>query len=123
MAHIALCVDDDKMTLIFLEQALLPLGVEILQAEDGYQALSYLEQYSPAILFLDILLPVGPNGLEILNFIANTPRLEQMLVVVASAHDGFKHNPEMGRADLYFVKPLRLKDVRASAQQAIERQS
>ena len=51
MDYIALIVDDDHPTLMFLEQVLRPLNVRVVKAEDGAQALTMIMEKSfPAIL-------------------------------------------------------------------------
>lgn len=121
MAHTALLVDDDQTTLIFLEQALQPTGVQPLLAADGVQAIELLQENTPAIMFLDMLLP-KVSGMQVLDYVLNAPHLNNMFVVVISAQNSFPDSPQMNRADVYFVKPLRLKDLRDVTQQALARQ-
>lgn len=121
MAHTALLVDDDQMTLTFLEQALNPTGVLSILAADGKQAIELLQEHTPAIMFLDMLLP-KVSGLQVLDFVLSAPHLNDMFVAIISAHDHFPNSPQLERADAYFVKPLRVKDLREVTQQAIARQ-
>ncbi len=122
MAHTALLVDDDQMTLLFLEQALHPTGVQALPTSDGQQAIEVLQEYTPIILFLDMLLP-KVSGLEVLDFVLQNPHLNNMYIAVISAHDHFPSSVQLDRADAYFVKPLRLRDIRDVTQKAIDRHS
>jgi CheY-like chemotaxis protein len=120
MSYLALLVDDDPQTLFFLEQTLRPTGLSLLKAADGLVALDLLTQHTPQIVYLDLLLPRVP-GLDVLSFIEETPRLAQTFVAIISAHDRvqFVHAPQMARANAYFVKPVRPKDIRACAAQAV----
>jgi CheY-like chemotaxis protein len=122
MQHIALTVDDDHQTLFFLEQVLRPFDVHILQAEDGAEAIALLKQETPNILFLDMMLPKR-NGLDVLKYVLDTPRLNNMAVVVISAHEHFEPSQELNRVDAYFVKPVRLQPLREVIQQVISRQA
>lgn len=122
MDSIALIVDDDQPTLLFLEQVLRPLNVEIMKAEDGAQAIALLENSTPVIVFLDMLMP-SIGGLEVLDYITRTPRLNNMYVVVVSAHRYFEPSEALNRANTYFVKPIRPKDIRDMAQCALSRQA
>lgn len=122
MEYIALIVDDDRPTLLFLEQVLRPSGIQIMQAEDGLQALEILEHYTPVILFLDMLMP-GASGLEVLEYIARTPRLNNMFVVVVSAHRYFEPSDALKRANSYYVKPIRPKDIRDITQHVLSLQA
>lgn len=122
MEYIALIVDDDRPTLLFLEQVLRPSGIQVMQAEDGIQALEILENYTPVILFLDMLMP-GASGIEVLEYIANTPRLNNMFVVVVSAHRYFEPSEALKRANNYLVKPVRPKDIRDITQYVLSLQA
>lgn len=120
MPHHALLVDDDIHTLFLFEQILRPSGLSVLKAEDGIQALEILNLYTPVIVFLDLLLP-RVNGLEVLNFIIETPRLNSVMVVVISSQSRslVSQSAPLARAQAYFMKPINPKDIRAATQQAI----
>jgi CheY-like chemotaxis protein len=122
MDYIALIVDDDHPTLLFLEQVLRPLNVRVMQAEDGAQAIAILENHSPIILFLDMLMPTM-GGMEVLEYIHHTPRLNNLFVAVVSAHSYFEPSPILARANAYYVKPIRPKDIRDATQYALSRQA
>jgi CheY-like chemotaxis protein len=122
MQNLVLVVDDDQPTLLFMEHLLRPIGAQIIVAEDGKEAIELLGQYTPGIIFLDMLLP-RITGMDVLDFILNTPRLSTTYVAVISAHNHFKPNPQLARVDRYFVKPVRAKEVRDLAQYAISRQT
>jgi two-component system alkaline phosphatase synthesis response regulator PhoP len=122
MDYIALIVDDDHPTLLFLEQVLRPLNIRVMQAEDGAQAIAILENHTPIILFLDMLMPTM-SGMDVLEYIRRTPRLNNLFVAVVSAHSYFEPSPTLGRANAYHVKPIRPKDIREETQYAISRQA
>ncbi|MEO8612769.1 MAG: response regulator [Chloroflexota bacterium] len=122
MDYIALIVDDDHPTLLFLEQVLRPLNVHVMQAQDGAEAIAVLENHTPIILFLDMLMPTL-SGLEVLEYIYHTPRLDNLFVAVVSAHSYFEPSPILERANAYYVKPIRPKDIRDATQYAISRQA
>lgn len=123
MVMIALVVDDDAQTLFFMEQALQPLNMHVLKAADGQQALDLLAQYTPQVIFLDILLP-HISGLDVLAYIASQPQFNNTVVVITSAHNRrqFEPEPALERADLYLLKPVHLRHLRQAAEMALERQ-
>lgn len=58
---------------------------QTLYASDGNQALTFFEQYKPALILLDLMLPGGVNGFTILEKIrARTDELKNTPVVVVS---------------------------------------
>jgi CheY-like chemotaxis protein len=121
MDNMILIVDDDEQTLILLRQVLKPFGMEILQANDGQQAIDLLEQHTPSIMLLDMLMPHVP-GIEVLEYVAQTPRLDKMYITIISAHKMFAYKDQVTRADNYLVKPIRPKDIREVIQAALDRQ-
>ena len=122
MDYIALIVDDDHPTLLFLEQVLRPLHVRVMEAEDGAQAIAILENHTPIILFLDMLMPTM-SGMEVLEYIRSTPRLNNLFVAVVSAHSYFEPSPTLERTNAYYIKPIRPKDIRDATHYALSRQA
>lgn len=122
MEHIALIVDDDQHTLVLLEQVLKPFNVQIVQAEDGAQAMKILDECTPSIMLLDMLMP-RVSGTVVLDYVAQTPRLNQMQVVVISAHRQYEYSGSASRADAYLVKPIRPKDIRDAVERVISSHS
>ncbi|MCB9457723.1 MAG: response regulator [Anaerolineaceae bacterium] len=123
MTNSVLVVDDDPPSRVFLEQILRSLKVEVQQAVDGAEAIDLLEHATPNVIFLDMYLPrVG--GLDVLGFILDTPRLNNTIVVVVSAHEHirFPSCRELDRVDEYLVKPVSVKIIRDLAQRAISGQ-
>lgn len=120
MQPLALLVDDDPYTLVLMEHILGPVGCKLLTAADGLQALNILQADTPMLLLLDILMP-RVTGLDVLNFIMETPRLNPMFVAVLSSQNRrfFAHAPQLARADAYLMKPVSPVVLRDMAQQAI----
>ncbi len=119
MDHLALIVDDDPHTLMLWNAVLKPLGIEVLQATDGAQALGILEKQTPTILLLDMLMPYV-SGQDVLEYVAKTSRLDNMYVVVISAHRQ-SDTTQLARANAVLLKPIRPIEIRDLLQQAISR--
>lgn len=119
MDHLALIVDDDPHTLMLWNAVLKPLGIEVLQAGDGAQALNILEQQTPTVLLLDMLMPYV-SGQDVLDYVAKTPRLDNMYVVIISAHRQ-SDSSQLSRANAILLKPIRPIEIRDLLQQAISR--
>ena len=58
-----LIVDDRPENLLALEAILEPLGVELIRAASGEDALRRLLEYDVAVILLDVQMP-GRNGFE-----------------------------------------------------------
>jgi len=81
---------------------------EIHEAEDGQSALDVARQIKPDVVVLDIMMPGGLDGLQVLDAIRSDSELQSTLVILASAR-GQASDIEIGiqkKADAYFVKPF-----------------
>jgi two-component system nitrogen regulation response regulator NtrX len=78
-----LIVDDEQSIRSSLSKLLEYQGYETLQAEDGFEALTLLEDRSPDLVLLDIKMP-RMDGLEVLQKIRDNQ--EDLAVVMISAH-------------------------------------
>jgi twitching motility two-component system response regulator PilH len=98
------CEDDPIVRRVYkrrLEQA----GFHILSAEDGLEALKYLNQFVPDLVVLDLMMPKF-SGEEVLKFICHEPRLHEtpLIILSTSSEMGDEFNQISGRADKYLVK-------------------
>lgn len=119
MPPIVLIVDDDQQTLMLMEQVLKSSNVSVIRAEDGAQALEVLEETTPDVMLLDMLMPrVG--GVDVLQYVSQTPRLDAMFVAVVSAHRQLERAEEVARANAYLVKPIRPGEIREALSRALD---
>ncbi|MBL8153212.1 MAG: response regulator [Anaerolineae bacterium] len=119
MTPIVLIVDDDQQTLLLIEQVLKTSNVSVIRAEDGAQALEVLEEMTPDVMLLDMLMPhVG--GADVLQYVSQTPRLDGMFVAIVSAHRQLARADEAARANAYLVKPIRPGDIREALSRALD---
>jgi signal transduction histidine kinase len=115
-----LIVDDDLEMCRLLSLSLSPLGCEIALANDGYQALEWIEveQFDAAIL--DLMLP-GPGGIGILKHIREQG--SEMEVIVLTAHASMETAIEAVRlgAYSYLTKPFNIDVIRSTVRQVLEK--
>ena len=83
--HIFL-VEDDKDDMLFFTETLckLPVPTKCTWAQNGEQALRQLAYLSPDLIVLDFCMP-GMNGLECLEAIRSSTRLQAIPVVMYSS--------------------------------------
>lgn len=105
--HKVLIVDDQadirRMMNIALKDDFL-----LLEAADGLSALSLIRSEMPDVVLLDVMMPGGMDGLQVLEIIRQDPALKHIRVIMVSAK-GQVHDCEMGMksgANAYFVKPF-----------------
>ncbi len=81
-----LLVDDDYDDLFALEAALEPLGLEIVKAESGDEALRLILQRDFAIVITDLMMP-GMNGFEVCSLIRAREHSQDLPVVILTGFD------------------------------------
>ncbi|KKW68760.1 chemotaxis protein CheY [Lampropedia cohaerens] len=101
-------VVDDSNTIrrsaeIFLKQG----GYEVLLAEDGFDALSKVNDYEPDLIFCDILMP-KLDGYQTCAIIKRNPKFSNTPVIMLSSKDGFfdKARGRMVGSEDYLTKPF-----------------
>ncbi|MDH5857999.1 response regulator [Lampropedia aestuarii] len=101
-------VVDDSNTIrrsaeIFLKQG----GHEVLLAEDGFDALSKVNDYEPDLIFCDILMP-KLDGYQTCAIIKRNPKFATTPVIMLSSKDGFfdKARGRMVGSEEYLTKPF-----------------
>ena len=101
-------VIDDSNTIrrsaeIFLKQG----GYEVVLAEDGFDALSKVNDHAPDVIFCDILMP-RLDGYQTCAIIKRNPRFTHTPVIMLSSKDGLfdKARGRMVGSQDYLTKPL-----------------
>ncbi len=117
-----LIVDDIELNRIILAQ-LFGNEYEILEAENGQEALKLLEQYSKSIVIvlLDLLMPVL-DGFETLNHLQNTKILHHIPVILITgdtSNQAEQKGYELGASDI-ITKPFDSKIVKRRVSNIIE---
>ena len=101
-------VIDDSNTIrrsaeIFLKQG----GYEVVLAEDGFDALSKVNDHDPDVIFCDILMP-RLDGYQTCAIIKRNPKFSGVPIVMLSSKDGVfdKARGRMVGAQDYLTKPF-----------------
>ena len=101
-------VIDDSNTIrrsaeIFLRQG----GYEVLLAEDGFDALSKVNDHDPHLVFCDILMP-RLDGYQTCAIIKRNPKYAALPVIMLSSKDGLfdKARGRMVGSQEYLTKPF-----------------
>ena len=99
---------DDSNTIrrsaeIFLKQG----GYEVVLAEDGFDALSKVNDHDPDVIFCDILMP-RLDGYQTCAIIKRNPRFTATPVIMLSSKDGLfdKARGRMVGSQDYLTKPF-----------------
>ncbi|MBK8058355.1 MAG: response regulator [Gemmatimonadetes bacterium] len=104
-----LVAEDDLVTREILKRILTHMSDEILEANNGVEALEMIERHDPDFLFTDIQMPLL-DGLAVVEAVRSS-RTHSMLPIVCMAsvkdNDDITRLVSLGIAD-YILKPLRL---------------
>lgn len=104
--HKILVVDDDPDLVRALRLRLRANNFEVATATDGYAAIAAAQKERPALIILDLGLPVG-DGFVVLDRLQNSDALAGVPVIVLSARDpqGNEERALKAGAAAFFQKP------------------
>ncbi len=108
-----LLIEDDRIEVLKLNRAISSVAnnYDIIQANNGNEALHKLKDHYPDIILLDLNMP-DTNGIEFLSIIKNDENLKHIPTIVLTTSNNKKDITEcykMGIAG-YVLKPLRYDD-------------
>jgi CheY-like chemotaxis protein len=104
-----LVVDDDPDILETIALCLSGEGFPVRTASNGREALDVLERDSPAVILLDLMMPVMDGWQFAREMEARGPRGIPLLILSADRHVA-QHAHELG-AHAYLAKPFDLEDL------------
>ena len=102
-----LIVDDSKIVRKVMRKIIEPMGFNILEAEDGQQALDAFKEGGIELVMLDWNMPVM-NGMEFLLKLRADASITQPMVVFCTTENEFSKIQEalMNGANEYVMKPF-----------------
>jgi len=104
-----LIVDDQPQSLEAMQEALRPLGFEVLTAPDGEAGLALARERQPDVILLDIMMP-GMDGFEVCQRLKDDPETRLLPVVFLTGLDSREarfRGLEVGASD-FLNKPFDL---------------
>ncbi len=124
--HLILLVDDDKNFREIFSLKLKNLGFDIVEAENGVDALNKLEQINSDLILLDVQMPLM-NGVEVLLKIKSNEKFSKLKVIFLTNYgetdEKFRETDKLFACDLgavtYLNKSEDLNDIIAEIEKAI----
>lgn len=117
-----LIVDDDPVIRMLVTEYLAHYGHSVEVVESGKLCLEKIEQKSPDILILDMLMP-DMSGNEVLERLRADPRTANLPIIMLSADKRMAAQASNGaHADCYIEKPFNIKDF-LTAIESLQKQS
>jgi class 3 adenylate cyclase len=115
-----LLVDDEPATLQLVRRLLQADGHDIYEAIDGEQAVQMFDAIHPDLVLLDIVIP-KKDGLEVLVELRQRDKMAGIIMVSALTSEQLAVKSMLGGADDYINKPFRLKAIRLSIRQVMDK--
>jgi sigma-B regulation protein RsbU (phosphoserine phosphatase) len=109
-----LAVEDDKIALMVIRQALIRLGHEVLEARDGREAWKILQKETVRVIVSDWEMPEA-DGLELCRRIRKRTNSEYVYFILLTARDATEENQQSAMdagVDDFLSKPLDLLELR-----------
>jgi len=102
-----LVVEDSTVSRKVITSTLSKKGYQILEAEDGFQALAQLSNEAPDLVLLDLVLP-GMDGYKVLAHMKKKESFVNIPVIILTAKDTLfdKLRGKMSGSDEYLTKPF-----------------
>jgi DNA-binding response OmpR family regulator len=114
MTHKILIADDEPNIVVSLEYLMKRAGYQVLVARDGQQALDLLRSERPALVLLDLMMPVK-SGIEVCQELRADEALRgtKVLMLTAKGRDTDVQKGLGVGADAYMTKPFSTKELAA----------
>jgi len=113
-----LVVDDSATIRRSAETMLANEGLEVITAENGFEALSKIARHKPDLIFVDIMMP-RLDGYQTTAIIKNNADYRDTPVVMLTSKDGLfdKARGRVVGSDLYLTKPFTRDELLAAVKQ------
>jgi twitching motility two-component system response regulator PilG len=104
---VVVVIDDSPTIRKIMELTLQRVGLRVVGVASGVAGLAAIAEHSPALIFLDIVLP-NVNGYQLCQVIKKNPRYQQIPVIMLSGKDGIfdKVRGRLAGANDYITKPF-----------------
>jgi CheY-like chemotaxis protein len=108
-----LIAEDFEENRIALKLILKHTGFDVIEAEDGQQAVEAVRREEPDLVLMDITLP-GIDGLQATREIRSEEKFERLPIIVVSAHDNEEIRREAAEAggSEYISKPIEVEELK-----------
>ncbi|OGK10145.1 hypothetical protein A2767_05695 [Candidatus Roizmanbacteria bacterium RIFCSPHIGHO2_01_FULL_35_10] len=104
MAKKILLLEDDMVLSQMYKDKLANAGYDVVSTDTAIKALTILKSFLPDIILLDIMLPGGMNGFDVLQILKQDQKLKIIPVIVLTNLDSEKKTAlELGASD-YIIK-------------------
>jgi signal transduction histidine kinase/CheY-like chemotaxis protein len=106
---LVLLVDDIDSNRTLIKEWLSQVNLDVVEAEDGYKALLCADKYNPALILMDIRMPVM-DGYEATQQLKNNPNTQHIPIIALTASVGLSKKSKImtDGFDGYLSKPVKM---------------
>lgn len=119
MKNRIIIIDDDPKLCALLEKCVTCDGFEAVCAGDGHEGLEKLEEGSPVLVVLDVMMP-GLDGFEVLRKIRETSAVPVLMLTARDDNIDKVYGLRLG-ADDYLTKPFDINEFSARVHSLVRR--
>src|SRR5499433_1234314 len=108
-----LIAEDFEENRIALKLILKHSGFDVIEAEDGRQAIEAVRREEPDLVLMDVTLP-GIDGLQATREIRSDEKFERLPIIIVSAHDSDEIRQQAAEAggSEYISKPIEIDELK-----------
>jgi signal transduction histidine kinase/DNA-binding response OmpR family regulator/methyl-accepting chemotaxis protein len=110
-----LVVEDEPVNMLLITEVLRKMGVEVIKANNGREAIDMVTEHEPSLIFMDVNMP-EMDGFEATGHIRKLPTGHKSVPIIALTADAMKEDKERclesGMND-YISKPFRLEEIQS----------
>lgn len=115
---VLLIVEDDREMRSLLCDELYDLGLRIIEAEDGDEALRRITDQKPDVILTDLRMPAG--GLDYVARLRAVAPDCPIIVMTAFGENQTRAEAQQAGASVYFDKPVRMSDLKAALKDLLD---
>jgi DNA-binding response OmpR family regulator len=120
LSHSVLVVDDEPMARTLIRLMLVRAGFEVVEAEDGFDALTKVTSVPPDLMILDVMMP-GMDGFAVCRAIREDERMDNLPIIMLSAKtdvESINRGMQVG-ANKYLTKPVSPEELTRHVREAL----
>ena len=119
--QVILVVDDEARMRRFIRMNLELEGYQVVEAENGIQALDQIRKYTPDLVIMDVMMP-EMDGFETLGMLREISTVPVVLLTVRSDEEDITRGLNLG-ADDYITKPFSPRELNSRVAAVLRRAS
>lgn len=117
-----LYIEDNSSNMLLVQRILQAMDIDMLQAFDGESGLRLAEREQPDLLMVDINLPGGIDGIEVIRRVRASSLLNGVPIIVLTAHgdEETEKSAIAAGSDAFLHKPADIRQIRAAINQFMQ---